>query len=61
MLTLLLLFGFLWLFFKLGVGLLKILLFLLACGLGFFFFVHLLVPLLLLGGLICLGCTLLRH
>lgn len=54
MLSLLLTILLIWLFFKLGIGLLKITLFLITAGIIFIFFAYLLVPflvLLLFGGL----------
>lgn len=44
MLSLLLTLLLLWLFFKLGIGLIKIIGFLLVVGIMFFFFAHLLIP-----------------
>lgn len=55
MLSLLMVLFLIWLFFKLGVGLVKILGFLIAIGLIFVFFTYLLIPILailLIGGLV---------
>lgn len=54
MLSLILAILLIWLFFKLGIGLIKIFFFLITAGLIFIFFAYLLVPflvLLLIGGL----------
>lgn len=55
MLSLLLSLFLIWLFFKLGIGFFKILLFLVAIGLTFVFFAYLVLPLLvvlIIGGLV---------
>ncbi|AWM73060.1 MULTISPECIES: hypothetical protein [Lactobacillus] len=57
MLTLLLIFALIWALAKLGVGIIKILLFILACGLIFIFFIHLLIPFAILGGILLLLFT----
>lgn len=57
MLTLLLIFALIWALAKLGVGIIKILLFILACGLIFIFFIHLLIPFAILGGIFLLLFT----
>ncbi|WEV70926.1 hypothetical protein OZY43_00320 [Lactobacillus sp. ESL0785] len=54
MLTLLLLFLITWLLVKLGIGVFKISFFLLTCGIIFVFFIHLLLPLLLIAAAISL-------
>lgn len=59
MLTLLLIIFLIWAFVKLGIGTLKILFFLLACGLIFIFFIHLLVPLIITGAVIFIAVALL--
>lgn len=59
MLTLLLIIFLIWAFVKLGTGTLKILFFLLACGFVFVFFIHLLVPLIILGAIIFIAFALL--
>ena len=48
MLSLLLTLFLLWLFFKLGIGLIKIIGFLLVVGIMFFFFAYLLIPFLVI-------------
>lgn len=58
MLTFLLIIFLIWAFIKLGVGLTKILLFLLACGFAFIFFIHLLIPLIIIGGIILIAVAL---
>ncbi|AWN32737.1 hypothetical protein ERK19_08645 [Lactobacillus helsingborgensis] len=61
MVGLLLAFLLIWLFIKLGVGIFKILFFILTCTLAFIFFIHLLVPIVVILGLIFLFFTLARH
>ncbi|WEV37041.1 hypothetical protein [Lactobacillus sp. ESL0677] len=55
MLTLLLIFLITWLLLKLGVGVFKIFFFLLACGIIIAFFIHLVLPLIILAAIICLA------
>lgn len=59
MLTLLLIIFLIWAFVKLGIGTLKILFFLLACGFVFIFFIQLLVPLIIVGAIIFITFALL--
>lgn len=59
MLTLLLIIFLIWAFAKLGIGTLKILFFLLACGFVFIFFIQLLVPLIIVGAIIFIALALL--
>ncbi|MDF7668584.1 hypothetical protein [Lactobacillus sp. ESL0703] len=54
MLTLLLIFLITWLLLKLGAEVFKICFFLLACGIIFVFFIHLLLPLVILAAVISL-------
>ncbi|RMC26328.1 hypothetical protein F5ESL0245_00260 [Lactobacillus sp. ESL0245] len=51
MITLLLIFCLIGLFSKIGVGIFKILFFLLTCGIVFIFFVHFLIPFIIFGGI----------
>lgn len=61
MLAFLLLLLLFWAFVKLGVGTVKIVIFLLVCGFAFIFFVHLLIPLILFGGLLFIIFAGIRH
>lgn len=60
MLSLLLIIFLIWALVKLGIGTVKIVFYLLACGLALVFFVHLLVPLIIIGALILIAMNLLR-
>lgn len=59
MLTILLIIFLIWVFVKLGIGALKILFFLLACGFVFVFFIDLLVPLIIVGAVVFITFALL--
>lgn len=61
MITLLLIFCLIGLFSKIGIGIFKILFFLLTCAIVFIFFVHFLIPLILLGSALFVLFSLVRH
>ena len=50
-----------WLFVKMGIGIVKILFFFLACALAFFFLIHLFIPAIIFLGLIFLFFAAVRH
>jgi len=61
MVGLLLVLFLIWLFVKMGIGVFKILFFLLACALAFFFLIHLFIPAIIFLGLIFLFFAAARH
>ncbi|PXY86069.1 hypothetical protein DK873_00505 [Lactobacillus melliventris] len=61
MFTLLLILFLIWLFVKMGIGIFKILFFLLTCALTFFFFVQLLIPVAVFLGVIFLIFAIVRR
>ncbi len=61
MFTLLLILFLIWLLVKMGIGIVKILFFLLACALAFFFLIHLFIPAVIFLGLIFLFFAAIRH